>query len=270
LPGRRSTMLSGRELYAIWAPANALWSPWVAPALFAHIVCDESRIGPGFREGVPSAAWFETQADPGTAVLIDLPGAEAFRVAMQLGGIGYRPVSLINALPQRTTLQSGQEAPPSVVLDMSEMVREICASTQTLQNLALPPSAPPAFVLDANRRSGTRPLGDEMFDNRWIVFPQDFPSARFLAEHGIRRVILLQAAGSQPQEDLAHVLLRWQEAGIPVAVKLTADAGAPVDTQVLRPRRFKAMWYRVLAAMGFHRSGTGGFGSMVPGSGSAG
>jgi hypothetical protein len=263
-------MLSGRELYGVWAPANANWSPWVAPALFAQIACDESGVGAGLREGVSSAPWFEAQADSATAVVIDLPGAAAFRLAMQLGGIGYRPVSLVNASPQRTTTLSGREVPPNVVLDMGELVREVCSGTEVLKSLALPPNAPPAFVLDANRRSGTRPLRDEMFDNRWIVFPQDFPSARFLAEHGIRRVILVQAGSSQPQEDLAHVLLRWQQAGIPVAVKLSGAAGAPVEIRVSRPWRFKAMWYRALAAIGFHRSGAGGFGSMVPGSGSAG
>jgi len=189
---------------------------------------------------------------------------------VQLGGIGYRLVSLINASPSRLLWFSGKESPSSVVLDMNAMVREVCASVDVMRNRVLPPEAPPAFVLDANRRSGTRPVVEFMFDNRWMVFPQDFPSARFLLEHGIRRVILVQAGNSQPQEDLAHVLLRWQEAGISIAAKVVGDARGPFEIRVSKPSRFKAMWYRALMTMGFHRSSVGGFGSIVPGQSSAG
>jgi hypothetical protein len=41
-----------------------------------------------------------------------------------------------------------------------------------------------------------------MFDNQWMVFPQDFPSARFLVERKIKRVTLVQAEKTQPSEDL--------------------------------------------------------------------
>ena len=56
------------------------------------------------------------------------------------------------------------------------------------------------------------PPGPGTFDNRWVVFPQDFPSAAFLRSRGVAEVLLIQA-GAQPQEDLAHVLLRWQQGG---------------------------------------------------------
>jgi hypothetical protein len=50
-----------------------------------------------------------------------------------------------------------------------------------------------------------------------VVFPQDFPSANFLFRHQISRVLLFQHGGrAQPQSDLAHVLLRWQEARMEV------------------------------------------------------
>jgi hypothetical protein len=261
-------MFSGRELYGIWAPTESIWSPWVAPAFFAQLTCGETRLPAAGM--APSREWFESGADPGSAIIIDLPGAESFRLAMQLAGIGYRAVSLINASPSRFTLFDGNEAPPNVVLDMNAMVRAVCASVDVMRNRALPPEAPPAFVLDANRRRGTRPVREFMFDNRWMVFPQDFPSARFLTEHGIRRVVLVQTDNSQPQEDLAHVLLRWQEAGIPITLKVIGDTNAPVEIRVAKPSRFKAMWYRVLAAIGFHRSSVGGFGAIAPERSSAG
>jgi hypothetical protein len=109
-----------------------------------------------------------------------------------------------------------------------------------------------------------------MFDNRWMVFPQDFPSARFLVERKIKRVTLVQAEKTQPSEDLSHVLLRWQEAGIEILAKTKGDVGAPSGITVSRPSRFKASWYRALAIMGLRRSSVGGFGSFIPETSAAG
>jgi hypothetical protein len=103
-----------------------------------------------------------------------------------------------------------------------------------------------------------------------MVFPQDFPSARFLVERKIKRVTLVQAEKTQPSEDLSHVLLRWQEAGIEILAKTNGDVGAPSGITVSRPSRFKASWYRALAIMGLRRSGVGGFGSFIPETSAAG
>jgi hypothetical protein len=103
-----------------------------------------------------------------------------------------------------------------------------------------------------------------LFDNRWTVFPQDFPSARFLLERGIKRVVLVHAnANAQPQEDLAHVLLRWQEAGLEIFGKTQADKELPVKITVTRPSRFRFVWYRALVLLGFRRSSVGGFGAFL-------
>jgi hypothetical protein len=120
------------------------------------------------------------------------------------------------------------------------------------------------FILDALRTTGTQPLRDDLFDNRWMVFPQDFPSARFLAKQKIKRVVLVQTRSTQPMEDLRHVLLRWQEAGIEILVKGSANTGMPSQIMVAKPSRFRAFWYRALAMIGLRRSSVGGFGGFVP------
>ncbi len=101
-----------------------------------------------------------------------------------------------------------------------------------------------------------------------MVFPQDFPSARFLVERKIKRVTLVQAEKTQPSEDLSHVLLRWQEAGIEILAKTNGDVGAPSGITVSRPSRFKESWYRALA--GLRRSSVGAFGSFIPETSAAG
>jgi hypothetical protein len=143
------------------------------------------------------------------------------------------------------------------VVDMSELVRALCAVTPTVQALTLRADAPPVFLLDDARTHGSQPPEEGTFDNRWMVFPQDFPSAAFLQSHGIGDVLLVQEAPGRPREDLAHVLLRWQEAGLQIHGK----DGAILTIQ--RPSRFRALWYRAVASLGLKRNRAGGFGEYI-------
>jgi hypothetical protein len=258
--------MTGRELFEIWAPSDSIWSQWAAPALFAQIDCVAENEAREERHPV----WFEHAASSDHAVIIDLPGNQAFRLAAVLAEKGYRPVPVINASPAPTPLRLNAEPRPEsmplqaiVTVDMTSLAWELCVATKRLKGVALPAAAPPAFILDALRLTGTRPVRDDMFDNRWMVFPQDFPSARFLLEHNIKRVTLVQVVSAQPSEDLAHVLLRWQEAGIQIFASAVEDMHH-ARLAVSRPSRFKASWYRALAILGLTRSSVGGFGSFLP------
>src|SRR5208337_2702449 len=129
------------------------------------------------------------------------------------------PVPLYNASPGSpfVGLSPGAQGAWDAAVDMRPIVAAIGRITASLQALNLPADAPPAFLLDSNRLLGTtRPVTPGMFDNRWMVFPQDFPSANFLLVHGIQKALLVQKDRLEPQDDLAHTLLRWQEGGITV------------------------------------------------------
>jgi hypothetical protein len=254
-------MKTGRELFEIWAPQDSVWSPWVSPVIFAQIELTEESDGVA-EEAI--AIWHEQTASQETAILVDLPGDDAVKLGLLLAQIGYRPVVVINASPGPTEFLLTTSSQPPVVLDMASVVKEICAGTLRLQLIPLAADAPPAFILDGRRTLGTRPLSDELFDNRWMVFPQDFPSASFMLEHKVKRVILVQARNAQPLEDLSHVLLRWQEAGIEIFAKAGADARPPSRIIVTKPSRFRAVWYRALAILGLRRNSAGGFGAFRP------
>jgi hypothetical protein len=266
--------MTGKELFEIWAPNDSIWSQWVSPALFAQI--DNANGEKPAQAGVAQLPWHEQKASPDTAVVIDLPGADSIRLVLALAWRGYRPVPIINAsgpigLQLNLLSQPIRSTPTAVVaLEMSSLVREICEGTALMRTLPLTSDAPPAFVLDSLRLKGTNPLRDDMFDNRWMVFPQDFPSAKFLAEQKIKHVTVVQTEKTQPQEDLSHVLLRWQEAGIEILSKTSGDTSLPSTITVSRPSRFKASWYRALAIMGLRRSSVGGFGSFIPETSAAG
>jgi hypothetical protein len=253
------------EIFRVWAPAGVLWSDWVAPALFVQLDCS-GEPAPAVPETTPPS--FPASLPERAAIVLDLPGAQAVRIAMELAALhGYRPVPIVNAspgpasLPQTVQVLSLSEAErrsqsqfPIWVVDMRELVRTVCAATPALRELPLPPDAPPVFILDDVRAQSRRPAAHGTFDNRWIVFPQDFPSARFLLAHGIETVLLLQSGGGQPREDLAHVLRRWQEAGLSI---LRQDG---TELRVDRPSRYRAIWYRALAIAGLRRNAAGGFG----------
>jgi hypothetical protein len=141
----------------------------------------------------------------------------------------------------------------------------LSAATPAIDRLNLSFEAPPAFMLDADRRIGTGPaLTPGMFDNRSVSLPTDFPSANLMLSRGIGRVILVQMDSIEPQPDLAHTLLRWQEAGMDILALPLSHPHDPVRIRVTRPPLFRRIWQRVAATMGLRRNPMGGFGGMIP------
>jgi len=76
-------------------------------------------------------------------------------------------------------------------------------------------------------------------------------------------VILIQQGVSQPQSDLADVLLRWERSGIDILVKETTANDLPTKITIRGPNPVAALVDRVLASLGFGRGSVGGFGSSV-------
>jgi hypothetical protein len=80
--------------------------------------------------------------------------------------------------------------------------------------------------------------------------------------NGIREALVIQEQEGPPQQDLAHTLRRWQDAGIRIK---TATLGAtPQPVVVGRPPRFRHMWYGLLARMGLRQNPLGGYGGFLP------
>ena len=131
-----------------------------------------------------------------------------------------------------------------------------------LKTFSIAPTAPPAFLLDADRMLPPTPPSPGKFDNRWVVFPQDFPSATLLRARGVSDVLLIHTAKSV-QEDLAHVLLRWQQGGLRLQQASPSDTSTR-ELAVTRPSWFRRAWYRALTASRLRRNNAGGFGAVIP------
>lgn len=260
------------EIFEAWAPPGALWSQWAKPVLFAQLgkTFPQAALQPAPSTAPPAPFGLPPMMPPpvlpdwrtrdvawedgsgGAALVLDLPGVESLALGLALTARGYRPVPMFNAC-----------LGPHAACDLTGVVLALEAWAADVKSAALPADAPPAFLLDSERLVAKRPLTPGTFDNRWVVFPQDLPSATFLLSRAIRRVVVVQERATEPTHDLAHVLLRWQEAGLRIETYAVGDR-APVRIEVKKPSGYRTLWARILVAMGLRRSAAGGFGAMIP------
>ncbi len=243
-------MISGEEAFAVWAPDSIFWSQWAKPVVFANAPALPSDPEPGL-PGL-NADVLPGSFDP-TAVVVDLPGDQSVLVGLVLAQRGLRPVPLFNGT-------SG----PNEVVQVEPIEIALGTGTSVLRNCTLAADARPAFLLDANRGNVSGAAQPGRYDNRWVVLPQDFPSGSALAAHGLKDVLLIRQRDRVPDQDLTHVLLRWQESGLRLR-SVCLETGEVTDPLSLSmPSHFRKLWYGAIALLGLRRNSVGGFGSTVP------
>jgi hypothetical protein len=172
-------------------------------------------------------------------------------------------------VPGPVTSESfGPIGPPTrELVDVWSIVHALQHATPILDAISrsLGDDAPPAFLLDSCRRFSRFLAQPGDFDNRSVSLPTDFPSANFLLSRGIRRAMLIATTDLRPQEDLAHTLLRWQQARIEIlGIAIDAAMHEPHAIRVERPAFFRVVWHNLLSRVGLKRSPMGGFGGTLP------
>ncbi len=237
--------MNARQLYAIFAAPSHPWSPWTKPILFAEMA---SLLSP---PETILPAWHGPPIQPDCAWILDLPGIDGISAAMAGLASGLIPVPLYNGTTGRAE-----------IVDTAPLLGGLLALGEAMARANLPPGAPPMFMLDANRYPTSRTPQPGQFDNRWLVFPQDLPSSRFLQKHGVR-VIRILTHQKKISEDLAHVLRRWQDGGIRLEI-LGTDGGGAKAIRINRPSKFRYFFRRALVLLKLRRGAGGGFGAVVP------
>lgn len=238
-----------QEIFEIWVPDGGLWSPWGIPVLFTQLPAVMEEQSAHEIEVPPPATWCP-RSDDHCAIVLDLPGPTSVTVGLSLAKVGFRPVPLFNGC-------YGDHA----VIDQRPIMRAICGGTEWLSAQRLREDAPPAFLLDSGRMNGLSPVTPGMFDNRWKIFPQDFPAAEFLLQQELRRCLVVQQQ-QEIAEDLCHILRRWQVAGLPIHRQLTSQAGAML-IEVPEPPKYHSLGHRAATEEGKYNL-QGGFGFIVP------
>lgn len=231
--------------YKIWAPHNALWTQWAKPALFVNKPY-------GGREAsleIPEVNWISF-AEHNKMIIVDLPGKSGVEEGLGLAKIGYRPVPLYN----------GVNAPSSesMIVDVQKIAVALYKGAEILNSLSLRNDAPPVFLLDSERMNGKEKEPGK-YDNRWCIFPQDMPSADFILGRGIKEIIV---RSSRIQNDLSHILCRYQERGIKIHICSFTEPMHEVKVQ--KPSQFRSLLYRFQVTMGLSRNASGGFGCKIP------
>lgn len=235
-------MRDNLETYKIWAPEDSVWAPWAKPVLFIN-----QPIKSNCNMEISNLTWEQT-VDNHTMVIVDLPSYSGVVEGLALARLGFRPVPLYN----------GVNGPSSSIIKVTDIVRALFEGAEELSTYSIRSDAPPVFLLDSNRMTtgGKRP---GIYDNRWCVFPQDMPSASFLSQKGITKIIV---RSDSIRNDLSHILLRYQEQGIDIYLSNEKEGEKKVN--VVKPSRYKSLSYRCLTIFGLTRNSTGGFGAMVP------
>ncbi len=237
--------------YESWTPPVSRWSPWAKPVLFAQEGPDAPRQTPGpINPAVKT--WIDSFSGK-SAFVIDLPGPMSVELGLQLARLGWRPVPLFN-----TTCG------PMAIVDAEEIRVCLFAWANDIASIALPAEAPPAFLLDSHRHAGRQAPTPGDFDNRWVTFPQDFPSGRLFRAAGIENIVLWQERSGQPDTDLSHVMLRWQQSGLNIWIKARDPAEAPQPSTIDRSPWYRTVLERLVLAWGLKRNNSGGFGASIP------
>lgn len=241
-----------QRLFEIWAPERWPWSAWVKPALFAgSSTLEEPR-----PVTVAPVAVLDPAIPPAgqTALVVDLPGERSVKLGVELVEHGYQAVPLYNT----------QGSPGSrAVIDVDPIIEEIVRLTPLVMSATISAQAPPAFLLDSDRLGDPADLRPGVYDNRWVVFPQDLPSATLLRSRGITRVMLIHEDSDPPGRDLDEVLARWSKGGLEIA-RAPASGTMPEPYRPSRWWTVRLLFLFVLAALQLRRNAAGGFGSRIP------
>ena len=241
------------QLFECWAPSTSIWSDWAKPVLFAH--WNAAALPEVPAPSLPDASW-APPADAATAIVLDLPGAFGVGMGLALALRGYEPVPLYNAAPA----PSGSHG----VVDVESILNALASAAPQMAEIRLATDAPPAFMLDADRRFGAPQPLPGAFDNRSVSFPTDFPSANTLLSRGINKVTLVQADVFPPQEDLAHTLRLWQKGGIALEARTLNDPLRAWPLVLRQPTLFGWIIFRLRMLLRLQRNPLGGFGGTLP------
>jgi len=213
-------MNSNIDAYKIWAPPGKIWSNWAKPVMFANTPKSNGK-----EIKLPDKSII-AQVDNKVAIIIDLPGVSGVEEGLALASIGYRPVPLYNGV---SAGEAGETSVPTEQLSYA-----LIEGAKLLETMEIKDDAPPVFLLDSNR-SGIGGAKTNVYDNRWNVFYNDFPTEVQLSNAGIKQIIVF---ADRQMDDLLEVLCKYKENGL----EIFFTDGSPSHTMRLEPRTF---WHRI-------------------------
>ena len=192
-------------MYEIWAPAGKKWVDWVRPVPFVSM----SEYSKGYHISefsIPSSDYIDEKYK-GAAIIVDLPGIESVLEGIALAHAGYRPIPIYNG----TIEQKGARA----TVDNQSVGIALAWGASRIKQIEISDDAMPAFLLDSNRLNRYK-MEISVFDNSWDIYPQDIPSADYMINNGIDKIVIV---GNTVSRDLKKILYQYQQKKINIFLK---------------------------------------------------
>ena len=191
-----------KELYKIWAPYGKKWVDWIRPVPFVEMN-HYSKMYNHSEFFVPAISYIDMTCE-NTAIIVDLPGIESVEEGIGLAKMGFRPIPIFNG----TAEQNGARA----TVDNQSAGIALALAVNELMKIELKDDALPAFLTDRNRLQRYK-MDVSVFDNSWDVYPQDLPTAEYLLDNDIKKLVVV---GRDVAKDLKKILYDYQKKGIEI------------------------------------------------------
>ncbi|MCL2370316.1 MAG: hypothetical protein FWC80_03720 [Firmicutes bacterium] len=205
-----------QQLFNIWTPQESGWSSFAKPVLFYSIEGSVQGVLP------PMPISYIAAGTTDTAIILDVPGANAVQEGITLARLGFRPVPLFNG----NSVSLGQIE----LVDTASIKTALCLGGLQLASIPLVSNAPPVFLLDSNRLLD-KYAAPGMFDNRWNLYAHDLPSSDYFLRAGIKKIIVRNNDG-HILADLAPILFNLQQAGIEILVQQSSGVWQNQNNQM--------------------------------------
>lgn len=192
----------GKEIYKVWAPAGCKWVDWVRPVPFVGMNI-KKEINEFIDYSVPDIKYVNNLMN-NTAIIVDILGVNSIKEGIALANLGYRPIPLFNGtIPMFNSMATTNN-------NIIELL--LIWGAYELNKIKINVDAPPVFLLDENRLNRYK-INSSIFDNSWDIYSHDMPSANYLIENGINKIIV---RGNCIQKDLKKILYKYQKNGIEI------------------------------------------------------
>ena len=168
--------MNPREIFEAWSPPGSSGLPGPSPSCSptSRSRPGRQRSGTG-RRRPNSPRRSASRLAAGNGVVVHQPTLESIGRGLALAGrLPDGPA--VQSVARRRRPCPGGDLLPEVV-PVRPLLPLLVGSARVLASAGLVDDAPPAFLLDADRLGEGRPITPGWFDNRWVAFATDFPSA---------------------------------------------------------------------------------------------
>jgi len=258
-------------VFETWAPRESVWSRFAKPTLFSFM--DDEQMHGSMEMEKDWGVALERE----TALFVDVAGREGVAIGLIAAERGYRPVPLYNACPfpfsdlypanditSILTVPRPESLSAPTAVEVVPIMASLYEGAGKLAQFQIQATAPPVFLVDANRLGHVYFVPEGWFDNRSMLSALDLPSADLLKERGLKRIVLVQTS-AKPQRDLLFILIEWQTQGVQMMWQRPWEAWGPKPIVLKRLSPPRALFNRIALAFRHRRHNKlGAFGRMVP------